>query len=242
MWPLAGGVVMAGRVAVDGRLRRHGEWEGQSRRIRGMDELVVADVGAWREWLGEHHEGHGGVWLVLAKKGTSEPTSLSYNQALEEALCHGWIDGQARSGAEGTYVQRFTPRRAQSVWSQRNIGIVARLESEGRMQPAGRAEVERAKADGRWDRPYGGLDEVPDDLAAALASAEPQAAAMFEILTKSNRNHILHQVAAAKRPDTRARRIDRFVAELARGETPFLQKGRLPDAADRPEAAAGDGS
>jgi uncharacterized protein YdeI (YjbR/CyaY-like superfamily) len=191
-------------------------------------ELVVADAGAWRSWLDENHAGHGGVWLVLAKKGAEAPTALRYAEAVDEALCYGWIDGQARSGEEGTYVQRFTPRRAASVWSQRNVGIVARLEAEGRMQPAGRAEIERAKADGRWEQTYGGIDEVPDDLTAALA-AEPQAAAMFEILTRSNRNHVLHQITAAKRPETRARRIEKFVAELARGETPFPQKARLPD-------------
>lgn len=193
-------------------------------------ELTVADAAAWRAWLDEHHDGHGGVWLVLAKKGTTEPTSLRYDEALAEALCFGWIDGQARSGAEGvdgTYRQRFTPRRPRSVWSQRNVGIVARLEAEGRMRPAGRIQVERAKADGRWDRAYGGIDEVPADLAAALA-AEPRAEAMFAILTRSNRNHVLHEVTAARRPDTRARRIAKFVAMLARGDTPFPQKARLP--------------
>ncbi|MGH8893905.1 MAG: YdeI/OmpD-associated family protein [Actinomycetes bacterium] len=116
-----------------------------------LPDLTVADAAAWRSWLGRHHAGPTGVWLTLAKKGTTEPTSLTYDQALDEALCHGWIDGQAKGGQGGTYRQRFTPRRARSSWSRRNVGIVDRLTGEGRMHPAGLAEVERAKADGRWD-------------------------------------------------------------------------------------------
>lgn len=189
------------------------------------DELIVADAAAWRAWLGEHHESPAGVWLVLAKKGTTQPTSLSYEQALEEALCHGWIDGQARRRDETTYCQRFTPRRARSPWSKRNVGIVARLVTEGRMHPAGVAEVERAQADGRWDAAYAGPAgiEVPADLAAAL-TAEPGAQAMFDILTSQNRYAVLYRVESAKRPDTRARRIEQFVAMLARGETVYPQK------------------
>src|SRR5882724_4060239 len=103
--------------------------------------LTVADADAWQAWLRSHHSDSSGVWLVLAKKGTVDPTSLSYDQALEEALCHGWIDGQRRSGDASTFVQRFTPRRARSPWSKRNVGIVARLTKQGRMQPAGHAEV-----------------------------------------------------------------------------------------------------
>ena len=112
-------------------------------------ELIVHDAAAWREWLRENHADPAGVWLVLAKKGTEKPTSLTYDQALEEALCHGWIDGQARRRDDTTYRQRFTPRRKRSTWSKRNTGIAERLRAEGRMHPAGHAEVERAKADGR---------------------------------------------------------------------------------------------
>ena len=193
-------------------------------------ELILADAAAWREWLGEHCEISTGVWLVLAKKGTNEPTSLSRDQALDEALCHGWIDGQAQRRDETTYLQRFTPRRARSPWSQRNVGIIGRLESEGRMRPPGVAEVERAKADGRWDAAYGGQAgiEVPADLAAALA-AEPRAQAMFDILTNQNRYAVLYRVTTAKRSDTRARRIDQFVAMLARGETIYPQKRKPVD-------------
>ncbi len=151
-------------------------------------ELNVADVVAWRAWLGGHHAEPAGVWLVLAKRGTTEPTSLTYDQALEEALCQGWIDGQARRRDEVTYIQRFTPRRARSMWSARNVGIVERLTAEGRMLPAGLAEVARAKDDGRWQAAYAGPASmpVPEDLVAALAG-EPTAQAMFEILTSQNR-------------------------------------------------------
>jgi uncharacterized protein YdeI (YjbR/CyaY-like superfamily) len=178
-------------------------------------------------WLAEHHAEPDGVWLVLAKKGTVEPTSLGYDDALEEALCHGWIDGQVRRRDEATYKQRFTPRRKRSPWSKRNVGIAERLDAEGRMHPAGQAEIERAKADGRWEAAYAGpaTIEVPDDLAAALA-AEPQARELFERLTSQNRFAVLYRVTTAKRAETRERRIRDFVAMLARGETPYPQKRR----------------
>jgi len=189
-------------------------------------ELVVADVETWRAWLAEHVYEQAGVWLLLAKKGTTSPTSLSYAQALEEALCQGWIDGQANRVDERTYRQRYTPRRARSLWSTRNVGLVATLTEAGRMKPNGLAEVERAKADGRWDAAYAGpaTIEVPDDLAAALA-AEPAALEMFMALNAQNRYAILHRVTTALRPETRARRIAQNVAMLARGETAYAQKG-----------------
>jgi uncharacterized protein YdeI (YjbR/CyaY-like superfamily) len=185
-----------------------------------LPELVVPDMGAWREWLGRSHDDAPGVWLVLAKKGTSRPTSLTYEQALEEALCHGWIDGQVGRRDEATYRQRFTPRRRRSAWSQRNVTIAERLLAEGRMHAAGIEEVERAKADGRWQIAYAGSagSEVPPDLVQALAG-EPKAQAMFERLSRQNRYAILYRIATAKRADTRARRIRQFVAMLARGET-----------------------
>ena len=190
-----------------------------------LPRLIVADAAAWARWLGEHHRDPTGVWLVLAKKGTREPTSLTYDQALDEALCHGWIDGQVRGGDERTYRQRFTPRRARSPWSQRNVGIATRLVAEGRMRPPGSAEIERAKADGRWDQAYAGQAgiEMPPDLAAALA-AQPQAQAMWATLTSQNRYAILYRIGTAKRAETRADRIDRFVAMLLRGETVHPQK------------------
>jgi uncharacterized protein YdeI (YjbR/CyaY-like superfamily) len=190
-------------------------------------ELTVPDVDAWRAWLAEHVTDDRGVWLVLAKKGTTSPTSLTYDGALEEALCQGWIDGQVRKGDAGTYRQRFTPRRRRSMWSRRNVGIVERLTAEGRMQPAGLAEVAKAGADGRWDAAYAGPAsiEVPDDLAAALA-ANPSAQARFDRLSGQNRYAVLHRVTTAVRPDTRARRIEQHVAMLARGETVYPQRAR----------------
>lgn len=192
--------------------------------------LTVTDAAAWRAWLRTHHAESLGVWLRLAKKGTTTPTSLTYDEALDKALCYGWIDGQVRRLDERTYRQRFTPRRARSVWSKRNVGIVERLQSEGRMQPAGLAAVERAKADGRWEAAYSGQAtiEVPTDLTAAL-HAEPAAQAMFDILTSQNRYAVLLRISNAKRADTRTRRIEQFVAMLARGETPHPQKRRLGD-------------
>jgi uncharacterized protein YdeI (YjbR/CyaY-like superfamily) len=188
-------------------------------------ELTVADHAAWRAWLVEHHNSPAGVWLSLAKKGTTEPTSLRYNDALEEALCFGWIDGVIQRVDESTYRQRFTPRRARSKWSQRNVTKVEQLTAEGRMHPSGIAEVERAKGDGRWQAAYAGQAdlEVPDDLAAALA-AEPRARGMFDILTRQNRYAVLYRIADAKRAETRARRIKQFVAMLVRGETVYPQK------------------
>ncbi|HEY2201648.1 MAG TPA: YdeI/OmpD-associated family protein [Solirubrobacteraceae bacterium] len=194
-----------------------------------LPQLTVAGASAWRKWLAANHGDAPGVWLVLAKKGTTEPTSLTYDQALEEALCHGWIDGQTARRDEGTYRQRFTPRRTRSAWSKRNVGIVGQLRKEGRMQAAGLAAVAAAKRDGRWDAAYAGSAsiEVPEDLAKAL-DAEPKARAMFEILTSQNRYAILYRTTSVKRAETRARNIERFVAMLARGETIHPQRRKQP--------------
>jgi uncharacterized protein YdeI (YjbR/CyaY-like superfamily) len=190
--------------------------------------LTLADADAWRAWLLAQHEQSTGIWLCLAKKGTTQPTRLTYDEALDEALCHGWIDGQVRRLDERTYRQRFTPRRPRSAWSKRNVGIVERLAAEGRMTLAGTAAVERAKADGRWEAAYSGPAqiEVPADLTAAL-NENPVALAMFEILTSQNRYAVLFRIGSAKRAETRARRIEQFVAMLARGETPHPQKRKL---------------
>ncbi|MBB6377931.1 uncharacterized protein YdeI (YjbR/CyaY-like superfamily) [Pseudonocardia eucalypti] len=191
-------------------------------------ELVVADASAWREWLATHHGDSDGVWLVLARKGVTEPTSLTYAQALDEALCFGWIDGQARGGDTQVYRQRYTPRRARSIWSVRNVSLVEALRAAGRMHPAGEAEFERARADGRLAAAYEGpaRAQVPADLAAALAG-EPRAEAMFDILTSQNRYAILHRLHNVKRAETRARRLAQFVEMLARGETIYPQKRTL---------------
>jgi uncharacterized protein YdeI (YjbR/CyaY-like superfamily) len=188
-------------------------------------ELLVRDVAAFRRWLDESAEGHAGAWVVLAKKGTTEPTTLTYDEALDEALCSGWIDGQVRRRDESTYLQRFTPRRPRSKWSKRNVARVEELEAQGRMRPAGRAAFEAARQDGRLADAYPGQAQatVPDDLALAL-ERNPDAARMFELLTSQNRYSILHRIHDTKRPDTRARRIEQFVAMLARGETIHPQR------------------
>ncbi|MBF4994425.1 YdeI/OmpD-associated family protein [Arthrobacter gandavensis] len=184
-------------------------------------ELVVADAAAWRAWLGENAATSDGVWLVLAKKGTEVPTALSYAEALEEALCSGWIDGRRNAVDQATYRQHFTPRRARSLWSKRNVDLVAGLIETGRMRERGQVEIDRAKADGRWDRAYGGPAalEVPPDLEAALAAA-PEAAAAFAGLGRSARYPILHQVVTAPNATVRAARIARQVERLAGGVYP----------------------
>lgn len=183
-------------------------------------ELTVADLAAWRCWLADHATASDGVWLVLAKKGTTHPTSLTYDEALDEALCHGWVDGQLAGGHEGTFRRRFGPRRARSTWSKRNIGIIERLVAEGRMRPGGRAAVVRAKADGTWDAAYAGAAtiEVPDDFQAVLG-ANRAASEMFAQLDGANRYAVIYRITTARRPDTRARRIEQIVHMLARGKT-----------------------
>ncbi len=191
-----------------------------------LEELVVADADALRAWLLAHHETSPGVWLALTRKGGTV-TSLTWQQAVDEALCVGWIDGQARARDSETSSIRFTPRRARSMWSQRNVGHVARLEAEGRMLPAGQRAVQAAKSDGRWAAAYAAQAEaeVPADLAAAIAS-DPAAQAMFDVLTRTNRFALIHRLGAVKRPTTRERKIGEFVAMLARQETPHPQKAR----------------
>ncbi len=189
--------------------------------------LVVADAEAWRRWLMEHYQETPGVWLRLAKKGVTTPTSLRYDAALDEALCFGWIDGQMRGGDEATYRQRFTPRRRRSTWSQRNVSRVTWLMSEQRMHPAGIAEVERAKADGRWDAAYPGQAAavLPADLLAGLAGS-PEAQAMFSALTAQNRYALIHRLMTARTAAIRAKRVEQYVTMLGRGESIHPQKRR----------------
>jgi len=190
-------------------------------------ELLVAHADGWRSWLAANHATSDGVRLVLAKKGVSEPTGLTYDGAGGVALSYGWIDGQLSRRDDATYGVRFTPRRVRSPWSQRNVEIAEGLIADGRMQPAGLAEVQRAKADGRWEKAYAGSAsiEVPDDLQAAIA-ASPPAQAMWDVLTRTNRFAVLYRVQEAKRPETRARRIAHYVEMLARGDTPNPQKAK----------------
>jgi len=191
-----------------------------------LEELLVADAAAWRAWLEEHHESSPGVWLVLHKKGGTV-TGLDYDAALDEALCFGWIDGQVRKRDGGSYFQRMTRRGPKSPWSERNVGHVARLEEEGRMTASGRAAVESAKADGRWEAAYAGqaTAEVPADLAAAIA-AVPEAQAMFDVLTSVNRYALIYRTNSVKQESTRQKKIAGFVDMLARHEAPYPQKKR----------------
>ncbi|PZE94743.1 hypothetical protein DEI95_04795 [Curtobacterium sp. MCBD17_008] len=202
-----------------------------------IEPFVVADAAAWRAWLDGHEDTSDGVWLVLAKKGTTSPTSLTYAQALDEALCSGWIDGQKRGLDDATFLQRFTPRRKASLWSARNVGLVAALVEAGRMRPRGQAEVDRAKDDGRWDRAYAGAAtaEVPEDLRAALDAA-PTAAALFAELDATNRYAVVHRVVTAPSETARANRIAKLVGGLTRGETPYPRPGAQPPRVVDPEA------
>jgi uncharacterized protein YdeI (YjbR/CyaY-like superfamily) len=189
-------------------------------------ELLLPDAAAWRRWLEENHATVPAVWLVLTRKGGTV-TSLTYDDALDEALCFGWIDGQARRRDEETSFQRMTPRGPRSRWSARNVDHVARLTAEGRMTPAGLAAVEAAKADGRWEAAYSGpaTAQTPPDLAAALAE-NPAAQAMFDVLTSQNRYALYHRLTSLKTEQARARRVEEYVAMLARGETIHPQKRR----------------
>jgi uncharacterized protein YdeI (YjbR/CyaY-like superfamily) len=184
-----------------------------------LEVLPFATAEEWEAWLREHHEtATAGVWIRFARKASGIPT-VTYREALMVALRFGWIDGQARGHDESWYLQRFTPRRARSIWSKRNRDFATALIASGEMEPAGLREVERAKADGRWDAAYDAPSTatIPDDLQAAL-DANPDAATFFAGLDGQNRYAILHRVQTAKRPETRARRIETFVAMLAAGE------------------------
>lgn len=189
-----------------------------ARMTQDRETVVFDSAEAFEAWLGENHAASAGIWLKLRKKGPGI-VALDYAQALDVALCYGWIDGQKAGLDDEWWVQRFTPRRARSRWSKVNRDKVAALIEQGRMRPPGLAEIDRAKADGRWEAAYDSprTATVPDDLAAALA-ADPAAAAFFETLDRQNRYSILHRVQEAKRAETRARRIEKFVAMLVKGE------------------------
>jgi uncharacterized protein YdeI (YjbR/CyaY-like superfamily) len=184
-----------------------------------METLPFPDKRAFEDWLDANHATAPGVWLQFAKKGSGVPT-ITYAEAVEVALCYGWIDGQAKSVDESFYLQRFTPRRARSRWSQINVEKAKALIERGAMRPAGLAEVERAKADGRWDAAYASPSRmtVPDDLQAEL-DKDPAAAEFFASLDSQNRYAILYRLHDAKRAETRARRLARFMELLRRRET-----------------------
>jgi uncharacterized protein YdeI (YjbR/CyaY-like superfamily) len=181
--------------------------------------VEFADTAAWEAWLEQHHAGSRGIWMTLAKKGAPRAT-VTQAQALETALCFGWIDGQVGRLDEHFYRQRYTPRRVRSKWSQINRASALTLIERGLMRPAGLAEVHRAQADGRWDAAYEpqARATVPDDFAAALEQ-HAAAAEFFATLTGVRRYAFLYRIADAKRPETRARRIRDYVALLAERRT-----------------------
>ena len=186
-----------------------------------MDQPVLsfASKAAFTAWLAENHDTSDGIWIKIGKKGAGVESVL-VTETLDVALCFGWIDGQRKPLDEQYFLQKYTPRRARSKWSKRNIGLVEKLIEAGEMQPPGHAEIERAKADGRWDAAYDSQAnmQVPPDLQAEL-DARPAAAEFFATLNSTNRYSILYRLHDAKRPETRARRLEQFVAMLERGET-----------------------
>jgi uncharacterized protein YdeI (YjbR/CyaY-like superfamily) len=183
-----------------------------------LPQLLFPSAEAFEAWLEENHAGAEGVWLKIAKKGAGEPT-VSYAEAVEIGLCFGWIDSQKGALDEEHYVQRFTPRRPRGRWSKINRLKAEALIESGRMRPAGLAEVESAREDGRWEAAYEGqrTAEVPDDLRREL-DASPAAAEFFAGLDSANRYAIVYRLNDAKRPETRERRLRKFVAMLERGE------------------------
>ena len=187
--------------------------------FRDLPVLAFADADAWRSWLAEHGDSTPGIWLRLAKH-TSGIRSVTKAEAIESAIAHGWIDGQLQPCDDRTWLVRFTPRRAGSKWSQVNVATAERLMKDDRMRASGLAEVERAKADGRWTAAYApqGRAEVPADLQAALDEC-PAAATFFETLRGANRYAVLYRIGNLKTAKARAAKIESFVAMLARGET-----------------------
>jgi uncharacterized protein YdeI (YjbR/CyaY-like superfamily) len=183
--------------------------------------LTFADQAAWSRWLREQHASSPGVWLKIAKKASGIRT-VDHPQALEEALCYGWIDGQRLPQDESFFLQRFTPRRPRSKWSQINREKVTALIEQGRMQPAGLAQIEAAKQDGRWEAAYApqSSQAIPEDFQRALEQ-NPEAHEFFKTLRGTRRYSFLYRIQDAKRPETRARRIEQFVAMLAKGQTHY---------------------
>lgn len=181
--------------------------------------IEFEDRDAWQRWLHAQHAASAGVWLKLARKSSPNAT-LTYAEALEEALCYGWIDAQKAPGDESFWLQRFTPRSPRSKWSQINRRKATELIERGRMRPAGLAKVEAARQDGRWDAAYASprIATVPEDFQRALDD-NPAANEFFATLGSTHRYSFLYRIADAKRPETRARRIREYVAMLAEGRT-----------------------
>lgn len=186
--------------------------------MNDLDIISFESAELWGAWLAENHATFNGIWLRIFKKDSGRST-VTYDQALDEALCYGWIDGQGKGYDEQSYLQKFTPRRKRSVWSKRNTEHVERLIKEGRMKQAGLQEVEAAKADGRWAKAYDSPAnmQIPDDFLSEL-SKMPNALAFFQTLNKSNTFAIAYRLQTAKRPETRQRRMKAILEMLARGE------------------------
>jgi uncharacterized protein YdeI (YjbR/CyaY-like superfamily) len=186
---------------------------------RDLPVLAFKSLQAWEDWLAAQPAGSPGVWLKLAKKSAGA-ASVTRQEAIDAALCHGWIDGQLDKFDADWWLVRFTPRKPNGKWSQKNRDRALELMKLKRIKPAGRREIEQAKADGRWDQAYASqsVAGIPDDLDAALAK-DKKAKAFFENLDSANRYSILYRVTTAKKPETRARRVETLVAMLSRGET-----------------------
>jgi uncharacterized protein YdeI (YjbR/CyaY-like superfamily) len=183
-----------------------------------LPALPFASPADWETWLAQHHGSSPGIWLQFYKKGSGIP-SVTYPEALDAALCYGWIDGQLKSGDDKHFFRKFTPRRPKSIWSKINIGHVDRLQKAGRMKPAGMKQVAAARADGRWDRAYDsqGNMEVPGDFMKALKQ-DKKALAFFETLSKSNTYAIAWRLQTAKKPETREKRMKQILEMLGKGE------------------------
>ncbi len=183
-----------------------------------LPRILFETRGEFEAWMHEHHETAPGVWLVIAKKGAPY-TSITRDDLVEVGLMYGWIDGLVNAIDEHCFGQRFTPRRPRGLWSLRNVDIVERLTAAGKMQPRGQAEVDAAKADGRWDRAYAGQAQPQADFIAALA-AHDGALEFYETLPRSTKFTMYHQIQTAVKPETRAARIEKYVAKIAAGERP----------------------
>ncbi|MFA9289208.1 MAG: YdeI family protein [Weeksellaceae bacterium] len=180
--------------------------------------LPFASAKAFETWLKENHASSDGVWIQIFKKATGKPT-VDHPGALDVALCYGWIDGQSKKYNEESYLQKFTPRRARSMWSKINIGKVEKLIKDGKMQPSGQAEIDRAKADGRWDQAYDSPSNMkaPADFLKELEK-HPKAKAFYETLNKTNLYAFHWRLQTSKKPETRERRMKQFLEMLERGE------------------------
>ncbi|MBO0783982.1 MAG: YdeI/OmpD-associated family protein [Ktedonobacteraceae bacterium] len=189
--------------------------------MKNTEDLPIIAFETWQDWevwLKEHHTGTKGVWLKIAKKETGI-SSVSYAEALDSAICYGWIDGQKASLDDRYWLQKFTPRRSKSIWSKVNCDKATALIAEGRMQPEGLRQVELAKADGRWDQAYAsqGKATIPEDLQSEL-DKNPQAQAFFNTLDSRNRYAILFRIQTAKKAETRSARIQKFIVMLSKQE------------------------